>query len=100
MPAKNDLNYTTEELLLARICKAISHPARAKMLLYLMNHKTFRNIDFSKQYNVSVGTTHHHIYELKDADLIHLEYTNHQYFVTLKPENLSLLKRILEFYPN
>lgn len=95
MPATNDLNYSNEELLLAQIGKAISHPARARMLINLMNKGTFRNIDFSKNCGLSIATTHHHIYKLKDADLINLEYINHQYFVTFKPDNIDILRQLL-----
>lgn len=96
MGASKDLNYSPEELLLAQICKAISHPARAKMLLHLLNKGSFRNIDFSRSNQLSVSTTHSHVYKLKEADLVHLEYATNEYHVTLKPNNIDLLQQLLE----
>ncbi len=95
MGAIKSLHYSPEELLLAQICKAIAHPARAKMLLQLLNKGSFRNIDFSKNNDLSISSTHAHIYKLKDADLIHLEYAKQEYHVTLKPDNIDLLKQLL-----
>ena len=96
MGATKDLNYTPEELLLAQICKAIAHPARAKMLLHLLNKGSFRNVDFSKKNQLAISTTHTHVYKLKEADLIHLEYADCQYYVTLKPNNIDVLQKLLE----
>lgn len=89
MPATKTENYTPEELFLAQFGKAIAHPARARMFFSLMKNRTFRNVDFTRSNAISVSTTHNHIYKMKEAGLIHLEYTNHQYHAIL---NLNVLE--------
>ena len=95
MGATKDSNYSTEDLLLAQIASAIGHPARAKMLRYLMQKGSFRNTDFSRENNFSVSVSHFHIYKLKHADLVNLEYANSEYYVTLKPDNIEIMKQLL-----
>lgn len=95
MPAKNDLNYTIEELLLADFGRAIAHPTRSRMFLDLLKNQSFRNVDFSSDNNISISTTHGHIYKLKEGDLINLEYTNHEYHITLNRSSLEVFKQLL-----
>lgn len=94
MPAKNNLNYSPEELLISEFGRAISHPSRSRMLLQLLNNKSFRNVDFSKANNISITTTHHHLYCMKQVDLVNLEYANHEYHATLKKETLDVFLKI------
>lgn len=96
MPATKTENYTPEELFLSEFGKAIAHPARARMFFLLMNNGTFRNVDFTKANNVSTSTTHCHIYKMKDADLINLEYVNHEYHVTFNLDVLELAVKLLQ----
>lgn len=95
MPASNIENYTTEELFLAEFGRAIAHPARARMLFLLMKNGTFRNVDFTKANKVSTSTTHNHLYKMKEADLIHMEYTNHEYHAILNTDVLELAVKLL-----
>ena len=96
MGARKNINYSNEELLIAQICNAMAHPARAKMILKLLNKGTFRNTDLAKLLNLSTSTIHNHVYRLKHADLIHLEYAENSYYVTLKPDSIELLKSMLQ----
>jgi len=96
MPATKTENYTPEELFLAEFGKAIAHPARARMFFLLMNNGTFRNVDFTKANNVSTSTTHCHVYKMKNADLINLEYVNHEYHVTFNLAVLELAVKLVQ----
>ncbi len=96
MGARKDADYSYEELLIAQICNALAHPARAKMILKLLNNGTFRNTDLAKLLKLSTSTIHNHVYRLKHADLIHLEYAENAYYVTLKPDSIDLLKLMLK----
>ncbi len=88
--------YTHEEINISQFGRAIAHPARAKMLRLLNENKSFRNTDMCSILNMSVTTIHNHIRTLKDADLIHLEYSNHQYHITLNRENYHFYKCLID----
>lgn len=87
MGASKDYNYSPEEILISQFARALSHPARSKMINILKKNKSFRNTDMCKTLEMNVSTIHNHIKVLKEADLIHLEYANHEYHITLHQEN-------------
>jgi DNA-binding transcriptional ArsR family regulator len=86
MGATNLQPYTNEEILLATFNKALSHPARVKMMRLLQQQKSFRNCDMANVLNLSQSTIHRHIYALHQAGFVHLEYADKQYFVTLNKD--------------
>lgn len=92
MGATKDNDYTNEELLISKICRAIAHPARAKIVSSLLNSKSIKNKQLSKLLNLSQATVKDHLTMLKDADLIHIKYKPHEYIISLKRENLDFLK--------
>lgn len=90
MGASKDNNYTPEELLMSQFGRAIGHPARSRMINLLKENKSFRNIDMCKVLEMKNSTIHNHIKILREADLIHVEYAQHEYHITLHQENYQL----------
>lgn len=87
MGARNNKNYSHEEFTGSQFGRAIAHPARFKMIQILKNKGTFRNVDMCAILKMKPSSVHQHIEFLKDADLIHLEYAQHEYHVTLHVRN-------------
>jgi predicted transcriptional regulator len=90
MGALKEHNYTHEELLMSQFGRAISHPARSRMIKLLKENKSFRNADMCKILEMQTSSVHDHIKILKEADLIHIEYAQHEYHITLHQENYQL----------
>lgn len=95
MGAIKSNNYSQEELQLALLGRAISHPARKKIIDRLVTFKTYRNIDFSKELNLSPTAVKNHLDTLKAAHLIRTIYMVHYYEVILEPEGFKLLNEFL-----
>jgi predicted transcriptional regulator len=90
MGASKENNYTHEEVLISQFGRALAHPARSRMINLLKENKSFRNADMCKELKMGVSSVHAHIKILKEADLIHIEYTTHEYHITLHYENYQL----------
>ena len=63
-------DYKLEEITLARIAKAMGHPARIVILKYLSSLDTCYFGDIYKELPISKATVSQHLAELKDAGLI------------------------------
>ena len=90
MGAINNRNYSHEEIIGSQFGRAIAHPARFKMVQILRNHGSFRNVDMCNLLKMKPASVHQHIKFLKEADLVHLEYAQHEYHVTLNLQNYEL----------
>jgi len=69
---KKDI-FSPELQKLSEIAKAISHPARLAILIYLAETKTCISGDISNHIPLSRSTVSQHLKELKAVDLIHGE---------------------------
>jgi len=85
---------------LARIAKALAHPARVQILLKLMNRSTCMGCDFSDATGLAASTTSEHLRILKDAGLIEGRVEHPYICYTLAPSAVqplaSFAQRIAE----
>jgi ArsR family transcriptional regulator len=63
-------DYKEDEIALARIAKAMGHPARIAILKYLATIDTCCFGDINKELPIAKATVSQHLSELKDAGLI------------------------------
>ncbi len=73
MPIPKNHKFDKETQEIARIAKALSHPARIAILKYLAKCKTCISGDISKEIPLSRTTVFQHLQELKKLGLIHGE---------------------------
>ncbi|MFO7672033.1 MAG: metalloregulator ArsR/SmtB family transcription factor [Bacteroidales bacterium] len=80
----------------ARLFRALSHPARLRILQFLAETNTCITGDISDDLPLGRTTVNQHLAELKDADLItgHIEGAKTRY--CLKTEKIVELKNVLE----
>ena len=64
------IDYKEDEIALARIAKAMGHPARIAILKYLSSLDTCCFGDINKELPIAKATVSQHLSELKDAGLI------------------------------
>jgi len=86
-------NFTSELQEMAKLAKALSHPARLMILEYLAEQKVCISGDITKEVPLSRTTVSQHLKELKTAGLIHgtIEGLNVNY--CLQPDAIGRLKQ-------
>jgi DNA-binding transcriptional ArsR family regulator len=70
MGASKIINYTEEELLIAKFAKALSHPARAAIIRLLLQKQSCVCGDIVEDLPIAQSTVSQHLKELKESGLI------------------------------
>lgn len=70
MGASKTASYTAQEISIARIAKALAHPARIAILSTLLKKQTCICGDLVEELPLSQSTVSQHLRELKEAGLI------------------------------
>jgi len=93
MKPKYKSKYQNEDIELARIAKAMGHPARLTILRHLASLETCRFTDISNELSLANSTVFQHLSELKKAGLIQgcIEPPKLQYCINY--ENWNLLRK-------
>lgn len=93
MKPKYKSKYQNEDIELARIAKAMGHPARLAILRHLASLETCRFTDISNELSLANSTVFQHLSELKKAGLIQgcIEPPKLQYCINY--ENWNLLRK-------
>ena len=92
MGASKTNHYTSKELEMALVARALSHPARIRILNILKTEELCRNIDLVSQLNLVQSTINTHIRKLKEANLITLDFTPNCYNIrAIKNNNVNNL---------
>ena len=81
---------------IARIAKALSHPARIAILRYLAKTKICISGDITTEIPLSRTTVSQHLQELKKAGMIHGEIDGIRVNYCLCPENMSKYRKLIE----
>lgn len=95
MGASKTLQYSEEELNIALIARAIAHPARVRIIKILQSEEHCRSVDLVQMLNLVPSTVNEHIYKLKDAQLIYLDFTPNCYILKMNP---TLPKGIINLF--
>ena len=92
--AKTEL-FTTEQTETARLYKALSHPARLRILQFLAETRACITGDISEELPLGRTTVNQHLKELKEVGLIqgHVEGVKTNY--CLNPEKILALKNTM-----
>jgi len=94
-----DNNYSEQELEIAKLFDAVSHPARKRILDLLQVNLVLRNTDLSSILNLTPTAVRNHLNKLKETRIIETYYDIHHHEIVLNPERLRLISDYLEkFY--
>jgi DNA-binding transcriptional ArsR family regulator len=93
MKSSKKNNYSSEDIKLAQLAKALGHPARIAILRHLASLETCRFTDISNELSLANSTVFQHLSELKKAGLIQgcIEPPKLQYCINY--ENWKLLRK-------
>ncbi|HLN53449.1 MAG TPA: winged helix-turn-helix domain-containing protein [Lentimicrobium sp.] len=90
--------YNEEQVQLARIAKALSHPVRVFIIHYIANHT--KNCCFSgdlhEQLNIARSTLSEHLKELKEAGLIQGEIKPPYIKYCIDPVNWDKARKLFD----
>ena len=70
MGASKIINYSEEELLIAKFAKALSHPARVAIIKLLLQRQSCICGDIVEDLPIAQSTVSQHLKELKESGLI------------------------------
>ncbi|MNJ83360.1 Helix-turn-helix domain protein [compost metagenome] len=88
--------YLDQTLQLARIAKALGHPARITMMKYLFENRRATNDTFQSITTLAQATVSRHIQELIYADLVYSDYKEFEGNYYLKNEASQLIQMLIE----
>jgi ArsR family transcriptional regulator, arsenate/arsenite/antimonite-responsive transcriptional repressor len=91
---KKIIEYDKQQLKLARIAKALSHPARLQILSILSKQNCCYSGNIAGEFPIALSTLSQHLKELKAAGLIHgeIEHPNIKYCIN--PQNWEIAKTL------
>jgi len=93
---KENLYYADEQTI-AITARAISHPARVKILKFLNEFDTsVTNTELAKKLNFSRPNVKNHLTMMKEANLLEFQYFIHYYDIRLNKNGKTLAKMIFE----
>lgn len=84
-------NYTSEEINISRIMKAIGHPARKKIIDQLKSHYLTTNTELCHILNLAPSTVKEHLDMLKEVNLISETYRTHYNELILNPNGFKVV---------
>ena len=88
-------DYDTNDLNIAYLGDALSHPVRKRIIEYLFETHSNTRADFSKLLNLSQPVVGRHIQKLIDAKLVNFNYSLHFERIELNTEAFTELMDFL-----
>ena len=83
MGASKTYQFSKEEINFARCGRALSHPARVRIIRLLQSQTICRNTDLVTELGLVKSTVHDHIKKPVEAGFVSLEFRNNGYEVSL-----------------
>ncbi len=88
-------NYSSEEWEISTIAKAIAHPARKRMVEFVISGYCIRNIDLPDMLNLSLTSVNRHLKVLYSSNILRPIYHIHFSEIAIVPETLAVLENYL-----
>ena len=88
--------YSNETLQLAKIAKALGHPARITIMKYLFENQKANNPVFQKLTKLSKSAISKHTKELMYAELIYTDYKENEGSYYLRQEASLLIQMLVQ----
>ncbi len=94
MAASKTKYYSNEEIKLAQTARALSHPARVRILSLIKDKGFVRNCDLMPLLRLDKNTIHHHLIKLKDAELVRSEFNHNSYLIVKQEDADKKIERL------
>ena len=97
---KEIITYNEDLIKMARIAKALSHPARLQILSILSKQNCCYSGNIAGEFPIALSTLSQHLKELKDAGLIQGEIMHPNIRYCINPVNWHLAKELIDKFFN
>ncbi len=97
---KEIITYNEDLIRMARIAKALSHPARLQILSILSKQNCCYSGNIAGEFPIALSTLSQHLKELKDAGLIHGEIMHPNIRYCIEPTNWKYAKDLIDTFFN
>ena len=98
MPVSKTQIFTESEKKVASLGRALSHPARIRILSLIKQNDYVRNCDLIKILNLTNASVANHIRKLKEADIVQIDYHPNHFQISLKQSCLSEISNFADTY--
>jgi ArsR family transcriptional regulator, arsenate/arsenite/antimonite-responsive transcriptional repressor len=95
MPASKAKNFTPREQELAFLGRALSHPARVRILDILDSNAYIRNVDLIKSLHLSKASVQNHVKKLEEVKLVSVNYAMNSFYIMKSEEAKEKIKDYL-----
>ena len=95
MSARKNEKYPDEDIRIARVAKALGHPARIAIIRHLASLDTCCFNEVSKELPIADSTVSQHMTELKEAGLIQGSFEPPKVQYCINTENWTRVKKLL-----
>ena len=95
MGASKIINYSEEELLIAKFAKALSHPARVAIISLLLQKQSCVCGDIVEDLPIAQSTVSQHLKELKNAGIIQGEIDGKAICYCINPDTLKKMEHFI-----
>jgi DNA-binding transcriptional ArsR family regulator len=97
MPASKANQFSSKEQELAILGRALSHPARVRILSILNEKASVRNVDLIKPLRLSKSTIQNHVKKLDEAGLVKIDFFMNCFHISKSPNADFKLESYLNF---
>jgi ArsR family transcriptional regulator, arsenate/arsenite/antimonite-responsive transcriptional repressor len=92
MGASKTKQFSEYEKNIAKVGRALAHPARVRILEILYHQEWCRNTELSVELQLSPSSVHNHLQKLKEAQMIEIDFLPTFYKISLKENGFDNFK--------
>lgn len=98
MPVNKHHLFSENHQSLAKVGRALAHPARIRIIELLSTHDFCRNVDLIELLDLSKTSVHNHLRKMEEAGLISVNYIPNAMKITLKPKATNRIEQFCELH--
>jgi len=95
MGATKTSQFNQQTIHLAKVARALAHPARITIVNQLLKSKRISHKEISSLIHLHPVSVHQHMKKLKEAELVEYHYLPHEYTITLNDKATHFLNSFL-----
>lgn len=95
MGATKTSQFDQQTIQLAKVARALAHPARITIVNQLLKNKRISHKEISSLIHLHPVSVHQHMKKLREAKLVEYHYLPHEYTITLNDNATHFLNSFL-----
>ena len=95
MGATKTSQFDQQTIYMAKVARALAHPARITIVNHLLNYKSISHKEIANLVHLHPVSVHQHMKKLKDAELVDYHYLPHEYTISLNVNAVGFLSSFL-----